>query len=356
MYGYSDCREWMFNQRDINLLSSTDENCRFIEDLFNVKTAIKWLKLAAGQGHIEAQYLLAVMYDKEDSDAEAVKWFRLAAEQGSYKAQSKLGLMYFWGDGVPKDYKEAVKWYRLSAEQGNAIGQYRLGNMFAKGKGVTRDYNKAIMWWQRAAEQGNMRASYSLGNLYSGMSFFENRPLEGAPRNYKKAFQWYGYDAGTKICEGCGCLKEHGPGICMMVSKAIEFNMYDLAKIYVPEALSYLKKRAEGVDPSPSSLALSINEWGDPVAQYILGELYRKGSVLPQDYVKAHMYYSISINSPASHYYTIDYKGGYEPYEKRDIVEKDMSPEQITEAQRLAKQWMTSRNPNKSPKWSGEFR
>ncbi len=44
----------------------------------------------------------------------ALKWYRLAAEQGHADAQNNLGVMYSYGDGVPQDYQEALKtdcWY-----------------------------------------------------------------------------------------------------------------------------------------------------------------------------------------------------------------------------------------------------
>ena len=61
-----------------------------------------------------------------EDDKEAVKWYRLAAEQGHAQAQYNLGLMYANGEGVPEDDKEAVKWYRLAAEQGHAQAQSTL--------------------------------------------------------------------------------------------------------------------------------------------------------------------------------------------------------------------------------------
>ncbi len=44
----------------------------------------------------------------------AVKWFRLAAEQGHANAQIALGTMYENGQGVPQDYVEAYAWYSLA--------------------------------------------------------------------------------------------------------------------------------------------------------------------------------------------------------------------------------------------------
>ena len=62
------------------------------------------------------------MYDNGlgvlEDDKEAVKWYRLAAGQGEASAQFHLGWMYAYGLGVFEDDKEAVKWYRLAAKQG----------------------------------------------------------------------------------------------------------------------------------------------------------------------------------------------------------------------------------------------
>ena len=84
--------------------------------------AERWYRLAAYQGHADAQYSLGLMYQLgygvPEEDAEAERWYRLAADQGHADAQSNLGLMYARGDGVPEDDAEAVRWYRLAAEQG----------------------------------------------------------------------------------------------------------------------------------------------------------------------------------------------------------------------------------------------
>ena len=66
---------------------------------------------------------------------EAMKLFRLAAGQGHTEAQNNMGLMYAKGQGVSQDYKEAVKWWRLAAEQGIAEAQNNL-DLILKKKGV----------------------------------------------------------------------------------------------------------------------------------------------------------------------------------------------------------------------------
>jgi TPR repeat protein len=55
--------------------------------------------------------------------AEAVRWYRLAAEQGDVNAQYNLGYMYGNGDGVPEDIVLAYMWWNLAAAQGDEVAQ-----------------------------------------------------------------------------------------------------------------------------------------------------------------------------------------------------------------------------------------
>ncbi|MEL7570270.1 MAG: tetratricopeptide repeat protein [Eubacteriaceae bacterium] len=56
-------------------------------------------------------------YDK------AVTSFRIAAEQGHKEAQYFLGLCYYNGNGLKQDYNEAAKWYSKAADQGRIMYQ-----------------------------------------------------------------------------------------------------------------------------------------------------------------------------------------------------------------------------------------
>ncbi|MBA0902129.1 MAG: sel1 repeat family protein [Candidatus Nitrotoga sp.] len=51
--------------------------------------------------------------------AEAVRWWRLAAAQGNVNAQSGLGVMYGNGKGVTRDYVRAHMWFDLGAASGS---------------------------------------------------------------------------------------------------------------------------------------------------------------------------------------------------------------------------------------------
>jgi uncharacterized protein YjbI with pentapeptide repeats len=54
--------------------------------------------------------------------AEAMKWYRLAAEQGHTNAQSFLGTMYKYGKGARQDNIMAHMWYNIGAANGNELG------------------------------------------------------------------------------------------------------------------------------------------------------------------------------------------------------------------------------------------
>ena len=118
--------------------------------------AIKWLKKASEQRHVEAmtslgQQYISAEYLPEDY-SEAIKWLRLAAEEGSANAQHTLGYLYDQGEGVAEDETEATRLYRLAAEQvDDWWSQYSLGRRYLEGIGVPKDYAEAYFWLNLAA-------------------------------------------------------------------------------------------------------------------------------------------------------------------------------------------------------------
>ena len=76
-------------------------------------------------------------------------------------------------------------------------------------------------------------------------------------------------------------------------------------------------------------------EQGLPEAQYALGFMYGKSQGVPQDYVFAHMWLNLAtLRFPAS-----EKKNQEMANKDRDITASEMTPAQITEARRLARQW-----------------
>lgn len=117
------------------------------------KPVSQLLKDAQG-GNADSQFKLGVLYrNTKIDDSEAAHWFRLAAEQGHSNAQVNLGFMYYHGKGVIQDYQEAMRWYRLAADQGHATAQNNIGLMYANGEGVMKDAQEAVRWLKLAADQ-----------------------------------------------------------------------------------------------------------------------------------------------------------------------------------------------------------
>lgn len=69
-------------------------------------------------------FMLGCAYQAGDGVAEdeekAARYWRMAAEQGHAEAQYWLGKAYSAGLGLEQDDREAVKWLRKAARQGNA--------------------------------------------------------------------------------------------------------------------------------------------------------------------------------------------------------------------------------------------
>jgi TPR repeat protein len=83
--------------------------------------------------------------------------------------------------------------------------------------------------------------------------------------------------------------------------------------------------------PSSHAKALSLcrkaAEEGAEGCQTLLGHLYSDGKGVPQDYVEAHKWYNLAATLNV---YAVD---------ARDKLALKMTPTQIAEAQRLAREW-----------------
>ncbi len=73
-------------------------------------------------------------------------------------------------------------------------------------------------------------------------------------------------------------------------------------------------------------------EQGNARAQFNLGSMYEKGEGVPQDYVVAHMWLNLAGAQLAGEERDRAIRG-------RDLVAQSMTPEQMAEAQRLAREW-----------------
>lgn len=259
-------------------------------------TAFREFKALAEQGDARSQGIIGAMYAKGygvlKNYALSIKWLRMAARQSDADAQTNLGVMYAKGLGVPRNYALAIKWYRKAAMQGDAKAQYALGGVYSFGPSVLKNEREAIKWYRKAAEQGHTKAQYNLGVQYE-------RGL-GVPKNYREAVRWYRK-----------AVKQGDAGA-----------QYNLGLMY------YL---GHGV---PRNYALAI-KWfrkgamqGNANAQFGVGNLYRKGQGVPRNYVLAYMWYSHSAA-----------QGNNKAAKNIDLLEKRMTPADVSRAQAMAAKW-----------------
>jgi len=81
-------------------------------------------------------------------------------------------------------------------------------------------------------------------------------------------------------------------------------------------------------------------EQGNVDGQYNLGLMYDIGQGVPQDYVQAHKWVNLSVSRSQG-------TAHEEAVQNRDWLEIKMTPAQVAEAQKLAREWKPK--PNKSP-------
>ena len=154
-------------------------------------------------GDPNAQYALGFHHDQgtrlPKSNAEAVRWYRLAADQGHADAQCRLGLMYEEGrvekkGGFMKRDPDANpgKWFGLAAAQGHAAAQYHLAwtyfDPILTSMKLKADFDSAL---QSKGESMGVE----LGAMYRGMRVFKN--LRGKAQfklkdsDVQEAYVWF---------------------------------------------------------------------------------------------------------------------------------------------------------------------
>ena len=227
----------------------------------------------------------------------ALREFQVLVRQGDAAAQFYLGIMYDRGEGVAQDPAEAAKWYRRAAEQGNANAQFYLGSLYDRGMGVAQDQAESLKWYRLAAEQGVANAQYNLGIMYD--------KGEGVAQDHAKAASWYRRAAERDFAKAqfsLGVMYEKGQGVPQDYAEAVKW--YRLAAAQ-----------------------------GSAKAMNNIGLFYQNGFDVPRDLAKAYAWYSLSADS---------FRAG--PHREqvarnRDGVAKELSPQQLEQAQRLAQAW-----------------
>lgn len=148
------------------------------------KEALKWFQSAARSGDPERQMELGVvLFWDHGAHSAGIKWIRRAAEQNYVGAQYFLGAELATGENVRKNPREAARWYRRAARQGHSEAQYNLALMYWTGEGVLRSPTATHRWLEKAARSGDLLALRALSEAY------EMGQL-GYRRNHLRARYW----------------------------------------------------------------------------------------------------------------------------------------------------------------------
>ena len=222
-----------------------------------------------------------------DMDA-AIRYYRKAVEVENSKAMMMLAILYaVVGADKYRNMKEYRRLMESAAERGEVDAAYWLATDYVSGRdNLPKDDTAAFKWMREAAKDGMGSANEDVGEMY-----YYGR---GTPQNFRLA------------------------------------------------ADSFLKGA----------------EWGDGKAQFILGLMYWNGKGVPQNLVQAHKWLNLAASVGMFHlgeYETTadaismaigsgDWKVDY-PYTRekaaalRDRLAGLMTPDQLSEAQRLASEW-----------------
>ena len=227
------------------------------------------------------------MSDDKNKQQQAFLVAKKAAEAGSVEGALLLGLMYDYGISVAANPSDAVSWYEKAAS--NPVGAFLLGTHLSQGTGVGKDLVKGQALLQQAANAGFSYANLNLAVLQQqeGKAFlpFLDKAMSSGnsaasllladyylslannEQQMKQAHDIYQRIAETGDKEGqikLAYMLEHGMGGPVDVINA--------QKWYAMAA-----------------------EQGDPVAQYLLGNLYQLGHLDSKpDYAEAKKWYSSS--------------------------------------------------------------
>jgi TPR repeat protein len=208
---------------------------------------------------------------------------------------------YANGEGVKKDPKKAFKLHKKAAEMGSARAMCLLGLDYADGAGTKKDGGEALRWLRLSADKGWPSAQFDLGLFYT----LGNAPGKTASDGllwYRKAAEQGLPDAewalGTGYLDGTGAPKD------------------------IPEGVRWIRRAADK---------------GFAPAQRSLGICYTKGTGVPKDMVQAYKWLNLAAAK--------DDLNSDDIRVNLSNAERFMTPEQISEAQQLAREFKPKRIP-----------
>jgi len=176
--------------------------------------AIRLLKIAVLEDHIDAQYLLGRQLE-DNRPRRAIKLLRKASRKHHVEATFRLACLIFDGKGLAQNYEAAAKLFMEIVAKGHVEASVRLAEMHECGNGVAQNMEIAVMLFTLAAEKGDPRAQCRLACLY--------RDGCGVLQDEKKAFKLFRLAALQGVPQAqydLACMYLHGNGTVLVLSEA----------------------------------------------------------------------------------------------------------------------------------------
>ena len=217
----------------------------------------------------------------------------LQAEQGDAASSFELGVRYYLGNGVTLDHSEALQWLTLALEQGDTRAQGYLDTLYANNQGIPLDDITSV---RSAAERGHVVSQFNLGVMYANG--------KNVIQDHAEAMKWYGLAA-------------------------------DGGHLGAQYNLGVMHHNGNGTPKNDRAAVLlwhSAAEHGHVGAQYNLGAMYADGEGVAKNDVSAHVWFNIVASRSTGALREL-------AVENRELAAEQITPEQLIEAQRLAREW-----------------
>jgi hypothetical protein len=233
-----------------------------------------------------------------------------SAAKGDPRSQDALGVLYAAGERVPQDRTAAFQWFQRAALAGLASAEFHLGDAYAHGDGVFEDAARAFEWYLKAALQGHAQAALAVAEAYLSGA--------GVARSDERAFPWLQQAAAQGLARAqylFGMKHPSGP-----LSEDIAF------------AASWLRKAAEQ-NYAPAQYALAaLYETNTNDDSLVLADPTR---TFTRDVVEADRWFTICWKQSSG---DVASRCG----EALTAIERQMTGDQIFDAQSRATEWMRS--------------
>ena len=196
-------------------------------------------------------------------------------------------------DSTPEEIGEI----RTRAEEGNAQAPYDLAYMYGAGKVVPQDFTEMVRLLRLAGNQGHVKGQYDIASIY-------DKGLLGIPKDAVEANRWF------RLAADQGYTQAHyALGLAYSDGKGVPQDAV--------EALRWYRLAADN---------------GHANGQFLAGAMLLEGKGIPIDYVEAHLWLNLYAAQSSG-------EDRETAADARDLAARQMTSEQLVEAQRLAREW-----------------